>query len=119
MAVIILRCLIVSLVLAVLASVIATSVVLAPPSGTVMTAVDGDEPDPRGLAQEDYDDYLMTLPTRTVTGMERFMVAFTHPQYWHFQRRAMTTLFAVLLMGTLLASGWNLRAARLRQTQLR
>ena len=108
----ILRCLVISLVLAFVASIASTSVMLALPSGTVVPLDEAEDAQNAEVMPGELDGYLLVVPTRTITGMERFTRTFSHSRYWHFQRQAMFSLFVALFIGTLLAVAWNGRAGQ-------
>ena len=107
----ILRCLVISLVLAFVASIVSTSVMLALPSGTLVP-LDEVEDVRAAEASGELDGYLLGVSTRTITGMERFTRTFSHARYWQFQRQAMLGMFITLFIGTLLAVAWNSRAGQ-------
>ena len=108
---IIFRCVVVSFVFAIVASVASITFLSAPASGETfidMSLVDSEAMET--MSVEDVHRHVASQPTRKVTGLERIFYSFSHPQVWLFYLRAVFTWFAGLLLATLSVSCWNCRA---------
>lgn len=105
------RCVVASLIFAIVASVASTTFVSAPASGeTVIDMSLMDSEAMEAMSIEEAHRYIASQPTKQVTGLERIFYSFSHPQVWRFYLRALSTWFAVLFLATLSVSYWNGRA---------
>jgi hypothetical protein len=107
-----LRCFLISLVLAFVASIVSTSMLMALPAGTLVALQETAASRGTQATSGEIDDDLLVVSTRAISGTERFARTFSHPWYWQFQLRSMATLFVTLMIGTVLAVVWNSRQQR-------
>ena len=107
------RCFVVSIILAFLASLLSMTV------GTAMMVAEvGEEvPDLRAIdpemmekvGSEEFAKHFVNLPTRKLVGLERFTYPLTHPQVWQFYLQAVVTWFIGLFCATTLVSYLHVR----------
>ena len=104
------RCVVVSLVIALITTFVSTTIVSVPKSGEfVMDLEHVDADGIEHMSDQEFLHHIESIPYRQVSGLERFTYAFTHPQIWYFLARAFFTWFVALLIATLLISFWNLK----------
>jgi len=101
------RCVLVSLVISVAATLMTTSIMGAPREERVIDLEASDEQVVSQLSDEDFGEYLESLPKRDVTGIERFTYAYGHPQVWLFLTQALLNWFIALFSATLIVSYLN------------
>jgi len=101
------RCFLVSLVVSVVATFMTTSILGVPIDEEVIDLEAIDEEVVSQLSDEEFGDYLETLPKREVTGIERFTYAYGHPQIWLFLTQALLNWFIAIFSATLIVSYLN------------
>jgi hypothetical protein len=108
---ILIRCFLISLVMSILATTVTTSTVNVPEEGESMIDLEAMDPSdlPVDASEAEIEDFFESLPTREVSGIERYAYAFTHPQIWHFFIMACLNWFIAIFASTLLVSYLNAR----------
>jgi hypothetical protein len=101
------RCLLVSLLISVVATLMTTSIMGAPIEESVIDLEAIDEQVVSQLSDEEFGEYLESLPKREVTGIERFTYAYGHPQVWLFLTQALLNWFIAIFSATLIVSYLN------------
>jgi multidrug efflux pump subunit AcrB len=107
-----LRCVLVSLIAAVLVRP-ATMTAMAPAEGEQVvdwSAVDAEEL--ARVPEAELSERLQSLPMRQISGFERFTYWFTHPQWYLGLRSAIAVWFAFFLAATVAVSFLNSRDKR-------
>ena len=103
------RCFIVSLGFSIVMPM-ATQIIMAPSAGEEVIdlgAIDADELSE--ISDADFDQYMQSVPTRRLRGVERFKYIFTHPQYWQFYILSVFAVFVWFFASTLLVSYLHIR----------
>jgi hypothetical protein len=59
------------------------------------------------LSDEEFGEYIDSLPKRKVTGLERFTYQYGHPQVWLFLSQALLNWFIAIFSATLIVSHLN------------
>lgn len=106
------RCLVVSVAIALIATPL--SIISYVPDETE-EVIDLSELEPERTSQmsaQELEDYVTSLPTRRLEGLERFTYPFTHPQILHFYLQGVIMWFVGLFIATVLVTFWNTRAQR-------
>lgn len=109
------RCFLVSLVVSILATFVTTSTAYVPDEGEVMIdlgAIDESFLNSNLFIEgtdAEINEYWESLPTREISGLERFTHAFDHPQVWYFFYRGFLYWFVAIFMSTLFVSYLNAR----------
>ena len=106
------RCLLVSLLASVAAPLIMI-VPLAPDAGTEVPEFRGIDPDKmNSLSERGKVEYLQTIPTHRVQGIERFTWLLSNPWWVEAYWRGIVTWFVLFLASTVLVSFLNARDRR-------
>ncbi len=76
-----------------------------PGAGQPVPLIDSiDADDIAEMTPEQLAERMESMPTREVSGLDRFTYQFSHPQYWRFYLRGVITSFVWLFLATALVS---------------
>ena len=102
------RCVWISFGVAVIASILSSTILVAPSDGAMVPDFGSVEASVLEHGSEtEINEHLRSIPMKQLSGFERFLYAFSHPQAWHFWWRAVFTWFVGLLVATLSVSFLN------------
>ena len=105
------RCILVSFLIAFIATILSTTAVMI--GVEEQTAVDLNYLEPEkmeNMSPEETEEYISNLPTKTISGVDKFLYPFQHPQFLLFYFRGVITWFVGLLIATTLTTYLNNRS---------
>ncbi len=104
------RCLIVSFLIAVPASFLTATMYSATlPSENVMDLSYLDAEITGDMSEDEFFEYIQTIPYRSLAGFDKFLYWTTHPQALYFKLISMFNWFVGVFVATIAVSYWNSR----------
>jgi hypothetical protein len=97
-------CFLVSAVLAALMPIVLSTAVLPAEGQAVLDLTSIGANQRVSMSPGEFGDFVNSVPTRKLEGLERFTYQFTHPQYFHFYFRSVAISFIWLFLATVVVS---------------